>query len=113
MARQSQTPVSAPPMTGPSARARPDTPAQTPTARARLRSPVYRWRSMDRVPGSLAAAPRPMTARPAISTPTLGASADRTDPAQNMPTPASMTRLRPNSSPTMPKPSIAAAKVSA
>ena len=68
---------------------------------------------MDKVSGSLAAAPRPITARPAVSTPTLGASAHRTDPAQKMPIPVSMTRLRPNSSPTMPKPSIAPANVSA
>ena len=40
MARQSHSPTSAPPMTGPTARARPDTPAQTPTARLRMRSSV-------------------------------------------------------------------------
>ena len=69
MARQFHTPTSAPPTTGPSARARPDTAAQTPMARSRLRRSVYRCRSIDSVPGSLAAAPSPMTARPAISTP--------------------------------------------
>jgi hypothetical protein len=68
---------------------------------------------MDRVPGSLAAAPRPMTARPAISTPESGASAHSTEPAQKTPAPASMTFLRPNSSPTIPKASIALANVSA
>ncbi len=78
-----------------------------------MRSLVYRCRSIDRVPGSLAAAPKPMIARPAISTPTFGASADRTDPAQKIPAPISMTRLRPNSSLTMPNASIAAANVSA
>src|SRR6516164_10649834 len=70
-------------------------------------------RSSDRVPGSLAAAPSPITARPAISTPAFGASADRTDPAQKIPAPISKVRLRPNSSPTMPNASIAAANVSA
>ena len=100
-------------MTGPSARASPDTAAQIATALVRLRSSVYRCRSMDRVPGSLAAAPKPMTARPAMTRPMFGASAARTDPAQKMPTPISMTRLRPNSSPTMPKASMAPANVSA
>jgi len=54
-----------------------------------------------------------MTARPAISTPALGASAHRIEPAQNTPAPPSMTFLRPNSSPTIPKASIALANVSA
>ena len=70
-------------------------------------------RSIDKVPGSLAAAPRPITARAAISTPMFGASAPRTEPAQKMPTPVSITRLRPNSSATMPNASMAPAKVSA
>jgi hypothetical protein len=65
------------------------------------------------VPGSLAAAPNPITARPAISTSMFVASADRTDPAQKIPAPISMTRLRPNSSLTMPNASMAPAKVSA
>ena len=68
---------------------------------------------MDRVPGSLAAAPNPMTARPAMTRSMFGASADSTEPAQKMPTPISMTRFRPNSSPTMPKASMAPANVSA
>ncbi len=113
IARQLQMPTSAPPITGPAARARPDTAVHTPSARVRARSSVYRWRIMDRVPGSLAAAPRPITARPAISIPVLGASAASTDPAQKITAPISMTRLRPNSSPTMPKASMVPAKVSA
>jgi len=40
IARQLHRPISAPPMTGPNARARPETAAQTPTARARARSSV-------------------------------------------------------------------------
>ncbi len=43
----------------------------------------------------------------------FGASADSTEPAQKIATPMSITRLRPNSSPTMPKASMAPAKVSA
>ena len=65
------------------------------------------------MPGSLAAAPSPMTARPVMSSPVAGASAHSTDPAQNTPAPASMTFLRPNSSPIIPHASIAPAKVSA
>jgi hypothetical protein len=40
MPRQFHTPTMAPPITGPSASASPETPAQTPTARARARSSV-------------------------------------------------------------------------
>ena len=68
---------------------------------------------MDSVPGSLAAAPRPMMARPAMSVWTFGASADRTEPAQNTPTPVSMTFFRPSSSPIMPQASMRLAKVKA
>ncbi len=70
-------------------------------------------RSMDSVPGSLAAAPIPMTARPAISTSTFGASAHSSAPPQNTPAPTSMTILRPSSSPIIPQASIRLAKVSA
>jgi hypothetical protein len=65
---------------------------------------------MDSVPGSLAAAPSPMTARPAMSTPGLGARAHSTEPAQNTPAPASMTFLRPSSSPIIPQASMMLAK---
>ena len=68
---------------------------------------------MDRVPGSLAAAPTPMMTRPAISQSTLLASAATTDPAQKIATPASMTRLRPRMSPSIPAASMKLAKVSA
>src|SRR5215469_11261440 len=111
--RQLHTPTSAPPRTGPSASEKPDTAAQTPSARLRLRSSAYSCLIMDSVPGSLAAAPSPITARPAIRIAMLGASADIVAPAQYTPAPASITFLRPNSSPTMPNPSIRAAKVSA
>jgi hypothetical protein len=113
MPRQFQAPTRAPPMTGPAASASPDTAVHTPTARVRARSSSYTCRSIDRVPGSQAAAPRPMTARAAISAPEFGARAASTDPAQKIPTPISMTFLRPNSSATMPKASMAPANVSA
>ena len=113
MPRQLHTPVSTPPTTGPAASANPDVAAHTPMARFLARASGYRWRSMDRVPGSLAAAPRPITARPAMSVWTFGASAHRTDPAQNTPTPASMTFFRPSSSPIIPQASMMLAKVRA
>ena len=47
-------------MTGPRARASPDTAAQTPKASARVSRSGYTCRMMDKVPGSLAAAPIPM-----------------------------------------------------
>ena len=87
--------------------------AHAPIARLRARSSANRWRSIDSVPGSLAAAPRPITARPAISVPGFGASAHSTDPAQNTPAPVSMTFLRPSSSPIIPQASMMLAKVSA
>ena len=113
MPRQLHTPVSTPPTTGPAASANPDVAAHTPTARFLARASGYRWRSMDRVPGSLAAAPRPITARPAMSVWTFGASAHRTEPAQKTPAPASMTFFRPSSSPIIPQASMMLAKVRA
>ncbi len=100
-------------MTGPRASASPETPAQIPTARARARSSVYTWRSTESVPGSLAAAPRPMMARPAMRVGAFCATAHRIDPAQKTAAPASMTFLRPSSSPIMPQASMMLAKVSA
>ena len=64
MPRQLHTPVKMPPTTGPAASANPEVAAHTPIARLLARSSGYSWRSMDSVPGSLAAAPRPITARP-------------------------------------------------
>ena len=113
MARQLHSPVSTPPTTGPMASAKPEVAAHTPIARLRLLASGYRCRSIDKVPGSLAAAPRPITARPAIRTWTFGASADRTEPAQNTPAPVSMTFLRPSSSPIIPQASMMLAKVRA
>lgn len=92
IARQSQIPVSTPPMAGPWASASPQTAVQTPTARSRSRSSGYRWRSVDSVPGSLAAAPRPITAQPAIRTGALGAIAHSTEPTQKTAAPDSMVR---------------------
>ena len=82
MPRQFQTPTSTPPTTGPAASAKPEVPAQTPIARLLALASGYRWRSIDSVPGSLAAAPRPITARPAMSVWTFGAGAHSTELAQ-------------------------------
>ena len=68
---------------------------------------------IDKVPGSDAAAPSPITTRPAISMLELGATAPITDPAQNTTTPRSMTRLRPKKSPSVPPASMNAANVRA
>ena len=68
---------------------------------------------MDKVPGSDAAAPIPMTTRPAMSMSVVGATAAITEPAQKTATPASMTFLRPKRSPIVPKLSMSPAKVRA
>ena len=68
---------------------------------------------IDRVPGSLAAAPTPMITRAATSMPTVGASAPNSEPPMNTARPPSMTRLRPRRSPSMPMPSMRPAKVRA
>src|SRR5579875_4116048 len=81
-ARQPATPTRVPPMTGPRAIANPDTAAHAPRAWARTRSSGNRCRITDSVPGSEAAAPRPITTRPAMSQGTEGATAPKTEPAQ-------------------------------
>ena len=63
---------------------------------------------MDRVPGSQAAAPIPMTARAAMSEPVLGARAPKREPAANTATPASISRFLPNRSLRVPKASMKA-----
>jgi hypothetical protein len=68
---------------------------------------------MDKVPGSEAAAPTPMTTRPAMRKSVSGATAAMTDPAMNTATPVNMTFLRPSRSPMVPKLSMRPAKVSA
>src|SRR5580765_8475938 len=94
-ARQPDTPTSSPPTTGPSASASPDTADHAPRARARSPRSGNSWRITDSVPGSLAAAPTPMTARPAITHAALVATAAISDPAQNTTTPPSISHFRP------------------
>ncbi len=68
---------------------------------------------IESVPGSLAAAPTPMTTRAATSVETVGASAPNSEPPMNTPRPPSITRLRPRRSPSVPIASMRPAKVRA
>ena len=113
MARHDQPKTKSPPMSGPRASPRLDTAAHMPRDRARWRLSGYRCLIIDRVPGSEAAAPMPMTTRPAIRMSVVGATAAMTEPAQNTATPKRITFLRPNRSPMVPKLSIRLAKVRA
>ena len=65
------------------------------------------------MPGSLAAVPRPITVRPAMSVWTFGANAHRAPSRANTPAPPSMTFFRPSSSPIIPQASMMLAKVRA
>ena len=66
----------------------------------------------ESVPGSEAAAPSPITTRPAMRMFVVGATAATTDPAQKTATPASITFFRPNRSPSVPPVSMRAANTS-
>ena len=65
------------------------------------------------MPGSQAAAPTPMTTRAATRTVVDGARAPTIDAPANTANPASITLRRPSLSPSMPMPSMSAAKVKA
>ena len=112
-ARQDHSPTRAPPITGPAARASPDTADHTPRAWARSPRSGYSCRIIDNVPGSDAAAPTPMITRAAIRTPLVGAAAPSTDPTVNTARPATMRNRRPRWSPSVPNDSIRAANVRA
>ena len=90
--------ITAPPISGPSATPSPLTPDQTPSARPR-RSAGTAVESSVRLSGAMIAAPRPWTARAAISVPVLGASAAAADAAVNSASPATNMRRRPKRSP--------------
>jgi hypothetical protein len=113
IARHDQPKTKRPPMSGPRASPRLDTAAQIPSERARWARSGYRCLIIDRVPGSEAAAPTPMTTRPAMRTSVVGAMAAITEPAQNTATPNRITFLRPSRSPMVPKLNIRLAKVRA
>ena len=111
IARQLTCSASAPPTTGPSARARAETPAQVPIARPRSCGGNV-FEMIERVPGIMNAAPTPWTARLATSQPWVGArpivaleTANTTTPNRNM-------RRRPKMSPSRPPVTSSTAKVS-
>jgi hypothetical protein len=81
--RQPASAISTPPSTGPSATPSEPMAPQTPSARARAPRSGNRWTISAREQGRSAEAPRPCTARAAISTPSPGASAQAAEPAAN------------------------------
>jgi hypothetical protein len=86
--------ISAPPTSGPIADATPVSPDQAPMARARSSGRIVAW-TMARLPGVRSAAPTPCTTRAAISSVVPGATAHRSEAAQNTTAPISYTFRRP------------------
>ena len=84
-----------PPASGPSAIPTPIVPPHTPIARARLLGSGNTLSRIERPAGIVIAAPIPIAARQAISTPTEPDSAAPSDPTANVQKPASSIRLRP------------------
>ena len=91
-----------PPTTGPSASARPDTPAQSPMACARSRGSGNVCVMIESVLGIRAAAPTPCSAREAIRNPMEPDRPQSSEPSEKMIRPAMKSRLRPNRSPSVP-----------
>ena len=91
-----------PPVTGPSATARPLVAAQTEMAIARCLASVNTLTSSASVAGKISAAPMPMAARQAISCPGVVASAAMIDVAPNAAMPIISVPLRPKRSPMLP-----------
>ena len=93
--RQPTAATRAPPATGPRATPAEPIPPHTPSARARARG-SGNWCTISASEhGSSALAPRPWTARAAISTPGEGAAAQAAEPAANTVRPAVNTFLAP------------------
>ncbi len=90
--------ITAPPTSGPSATPRPLTPDQTPSASPRRSAGTAELRIV-RLSGATMPAPRPCTARAAISAPVLGASAAAADATVKIDSPMMNMRLRPKRSP--------------
>ena len=85
--RQPAAATSTPPSTGPSATPAEPMPPHTPSARARARGSGNWCTSRASEHGSSAEAPRPWSARAAISTPSDGAAAQAADPTANVASP--------------------------
>ena len=111
MRRQLTNSTAVPPTSGPMARAIADTAAQMPTARGRSSGGNARL-AIARESASNAAPPAPCTTRPAISWPTEPAVAQITEPAPNVSIPSWKIRFRPTMSPSRPRVTTSAAKVS-
>ena len=93
---------SQPPVTGPMATPRPETPAQMPMALARSAGSVKTLVRMDSVAGMISAPPMPMKARAPMSAPADPLNAAAADPMPKMARPAVRARRRPNLSPRAP-----------
>ena len=100
---------SQPPTMGPRAIATPAMAPHRPMARARSRRSVKTLEMSERVAGKVMAAPRPMTARAAISWAGLVVNPPARLAAPNTVSPASSIPLRPNRSDRLPKVSSSAA----
>ena len=111
MACQLTPSTTAPPITGPRATPRPETPPQMPIATGRMATGTAAA-SRVRDSGMTAAAPRPWTARAAISAPEDRLSAEAIDAAVKSASPPSMTRRRPQRSPSVAAGSMKVAKAS-
>ena len=91
-----------PPIKGPTASARPETPAHMPIAWARSLGSGKVLVRIDRVLGIITAAPMPCRHRAAISQSIDGDSAHAIDPRANRPRPPMNALRRPNMSPSVP-----------
>ena len=103
--------TTAPPITGPSATPSPETPPQIPMASGRIAAGTAAASRVSES-GMTAAAPRPWTARAAISAPGLLLSADAMEATVNSVSPPSITRRRPHRSPSVAAGSMKVAKAS-
>src|SRR5262249_7015135 len=104
---------SQPPAIGPSTIPTPALAPHTPSAAARCRRPVNTLVSSDSVAGNIIAAPRPITARAAVSCPIVVASEPARLAVPNTPRPASSIPFRPRPAPRLPAASTTAAQVRA
>ena len=100
---------SQPPLTGPSATARPETAAQMPMALARSVGSTNTLVRIARVAGKTMAAPTPIAALAAMSSPAVVQKAATVEVAANSTRPDCSIPFRPNRSPRLPKASSSAA----
>ena len=101
IARQPRPSTSAPPASGPAAKASPIVAPQIPIARARA-APWNSWASSAREEGKITAAAEPWIARAAMSAGGLGASVQAREASVNAPSPVRNSRRRPKRSARLP-----------